>query len=271
MAFSVLIDAFRLVTAPRTSHAIYISDLVKSLSTLDEIKRLYLLMPRPSVNDRSYSEILKLDKVEGVWPTKECYPDRKFRSEIYWVQHVIPRLVQMITDSVDWYIAPYHHPPILLAKKIRVVTVIHDVCGLKSSAGFFKTKQGFYEHLLMFILTAVRSDVIIPISDYTKREFTTSFPFLRSRVSEVVYNCVRCETVDGALVEDTLNKYGLSRGKLFPGIWIARREKRFRFSHKGLQHLQSPWWAMRAGAYCSDRLPGYSGARVNREWNSRRG
>src|SRR5262249_13970109 len=227
MAFSVLIDAFRLVTAPRTSHAIYISDLAKSLSTLDEIKRLYLLMPRRSVNDPSYSEVLRLDKVDGVWPTEECYPDRRFRLEIYWVQHVIPRLVQTITDPVDWYIAPYHHPPILLPKKIRVATVIHDVCGLKSSAGFLKTKIGFYEHLIMFTLTAVRSDVIIPISDYTKREFTTSFPFLRSRVSDVVYNCVRCETVDGALVEDTLKKYGLSRGNYFLAFGLAGVRKGF--------------------------------------------
>ena len=240
MPFSVVIDGFRLVTAPRTSHATYIADLVECLSTLGAIKRVYLLLPRAPVNDPSCSKLIKLNKVEAVWQATKSYPERTFRSQIYWVQRVIPQLIQTIKDSVDCYIAPYHHPPILLPKKIRVVTVIHDVCGIKSSAGYYKTKKGFYQHLFMFALTAVRSDVIVPISNYTKREFSCSFPFLRSRVSEVVYNCLKCDTVDGTLVEKTLEKYRFRRENYFLAFGLPGLRK-------GLDLVLKAYSAYRAG------------------------
>ena len=64
MELSVAIDAFRLTTAPRTSHSTYITEMVKSLSQLDEICRLVLLVPRQPENNHDYSLLLKNKKVE---------------------------------------------------------------------------------------------------------------------------------------------------------------------------------------------------------------
>jgi glycosyltransferase involved in cell wall biosynthesis len=216
MGVSIGIDGFRLLTAPKTSHATYISDLVTSLSTVGEIDHLHLFIPRRPLKDSSFSELAKITKLECVWPEEECYPERSFRSQVYWVQYVIPRLVRVRASTIDCYIATYHHPPMFLPTNVRVVTVIHDVCGLRSSAGYSKMKKGFYQHLLMFILAGLRSDVLIPISHRTKTEFARSFPFLRRRISGVVYNSVKGKPVtDDFVAANILKKYGVYNKRYF--------------------------------------------------------
>ena len=140
---------------------------------------------------------------------------------------MIPALLRKLPAACNAYIAPYHHPPLLLPRSTRVVTVIHDVCGLKKTAGYVKTKKAYYEHLLMFCFAAIRSDVFVPISQFTKRQFTDAFPFLRERVSNVVYNNVKCETQDDRTADQILRKYGISRGTYFLAFGLPGLRKGF--------------------------------------------
>jgi len=76
-------------------------------------------------------------------------------------------------------------------------------------------KKDFYRHLLRFLIAIIRSNVFIPISEYTKKQFHKSFPFLTSRVSHVVYNGTSCKLVSEMTVEKTLRKFGLNRKPFF--------------------------------------------------------
>jgi glycosyltransferase involved in cell wall biosynthesis len=218
MALSVAIDAFRLVTDPRTSSAIYVSELVKSLSASPEVQKLYLLLPRRPGHDFIYDDLIRLEKVECIYPHHDVFPERGLVGQVNWIQWVILRLVQARLRSIDCYIAPYHHPPIFLPKRIRVVTVIHDLCGLRADCGYLKTKKGFYRHAFLFLMASMRSSVLIPISKYTKGQLEKQFPFLSGRVSNVVYNGVNCHPVSDLLLSQTLKRFALDRKRYFLGF-----------------------------------------------------
>jgi glycosyltransferase involved in cell wall biosynthesis len=218
MALSVAIDAFRLVAEPLTSGAIYVAELARSLSGLPEIQKLFLLLPREPGHDFIYKSLIALDNIEIICPKYNVFPERNFHSELYWIQLIIPSLLRPRVRSIDYYIAPYHHPPIFLPKKIRTITVIHDVCGLRPDCGSSKTKKGFYHHLLRFLVASIRSNLFITISEYTKKRFEKSFPFLSPRLSKVVYNGTNCKLVTDVTVNEILQKFGLYRKSYFLGF-----------------------------------------------------
>src|SRR5262249_42697728 len=212
------IDCFRLISDPLGSIASYLSEVVRSLCLQPRVRKLYLVLPRKPQRDFIHNKLAELNKVEFVYPAAELFPENSFLSEIYWVHVVVPTIVRKKIKSTNYYIAPYHHPPILLPKKISVVTVIHDLCGLRSDCGYRKTGRGFYEHLFRFLMASIRSDVLIPISHYTKSELGKSFPFLSSRISSVVHNGVSCQTLNETLFNNALRKYNLSQQRYFLGF-----------------------------------------------------
>lgn len=215
---SVAIDAFRLISEPRTSGAVYVAELVKSLSVLPDIKKLYLLVPKRPGSDFIYTELLNLKNVAFLYPANEVFPARNFRSQIFWIQKEIPHLIRQLSDTTNYYVAPYHHPPIILARGIRIVTIIHDLCGLEARCGYSKNKKGFYRHLMMFLIASIRSDCLIPISKYTQKQLLKHFPYVSSKVSNVVYNGVSSQYVGGKLVEEIIQRYSLDRKKYFIGF-----------------------------------------------------
>src|SRR5215510_9230970 len=132
MLFSVAIDGFRLITEPLGSIALYTSELVRSLCVLSEIQNLQIFLPRKPNHEFIYNKLLDFGNVEFIYPTNDVFPERSFRSEMFWIQLVIIYLIRTKCKSIDYYIAPYHHPPIFLSKTIRTITVIHDLCGLRA-------------------------------------------------------------------------------------------------------------------------------------------
>jgi glycosyltransferase involved in cell wall biosynthesis len=227
MGLSVAIDAFRLVAEPLTSGAVYASELARSLSILPEIERIYLLVPRKPGSDFIYADLLGLEKIEFVWPINEVFPERNFRSQSYWIQWVILHLVRTQLRSIDYYIAPYHHPPVLLRRKTNVITVIHDLCGLRTDCGYAKSKKAFYEHLFMLIIAWIGSGLLIPISKYTQEQLKKTFPFFGSRISNVVYNGVSARTVDSSVLTKILRKYDLTQKDYFLGFGTPGLRKGF--------------------------------------------
>lgn len=211
---SIAIDSFRLVSEPWTSGAIYVSELTESLAALPEVHELILFLPRRPQRDFVYEKLLDHEKVECVYPTDEAFPESGFRSQVGWIQKRIPRLVRSLGRNIDYFVAPYHHPPIFLPKEIEIVTVIHDLCGL--GIGYPKTRLGFYRHLSMLLTAYLRSDKVIPISEYTRAQLVGRFPGISSKVTAVVHNRVSHNRLaNSAVVEQILGKYGLDHKPYF--------------------------------------------------------
>lgn len=224
-SLSVAIDAYRLISEPLTSGAIYASELTQSLSGLPEIKELYLFVPSKPGEDFIYKTLLKNKKVKFIYPQTERFPAQRFRSQLQWIQIEIPRLIRNLHLGLDFYIAPYHHPPILLPKRIRVVTIIHDLCGL--GVGFPKTKKAFYHHVILFILASIRSDALIPISEFTKKQLQARIPFVANRVTNEVYNSVTTQLIDSKLAEEVCLKHGLKKFGYFLSFGAPNARKGF--------------------------------------------
>lgn len=212
------IDAFRLLADPLASIGVYVSELVQSLQRLPEVQKLYLLFPRKPEQNFTHQKLAELEKVEFLYPRKNFFPERNFSSEIYWTHFIVPSVIRANIKSPNYYLAPYHHPPIFLHRGIHVVTIVHDLCGLRADCGYRKTGRGFYQHLFRFAMAAIRSDRLVPISQYTKREFMTRFPFLAGKMSNVVYNGVSCQPVTNERLDETLRKYNLQGKAYFVGF-----------------------------------------------------
>jgi glycosyltransferase involved in cell wall biosynthesis len=218
MGFSIAIDGFRLISESRGSHGVYVSELVRSLSGSSEVEAVYLLLPRRVEDDFIHNNLTHLPNVHCVCPSYEVFPEKNLACQVFWIQWVIFRLIKTKLRSIDCYIAPYHHPPILLPKRISVITVIHDLCGLRADCGYLKTKIGFYRHLFLFLMASLRSNLLMPISKYTKQQLEEHFPFLCQRISKVVYNGVNCQPVSETLLRQVLEKFAVHHRKYFLGF-----------------------------------------------------
>jgi len=224
-SLSIAVDAYRLISEPLTSGAIYASELTQALSELPEVRELYLFVPSKPHEDFTYKPLLQNKKVKFIYPGTERFPARKLREQLHWIQIEIPSLIRNLNLDIDFYIAPYHHPPVLLPKRIRVVTIIHDLCGL--GVGFPKTKKAFYHHVMQFILSGLRSDTLIPISEFTKEQLQTRIPFVANRVTNAVYNSVTTQHVDSRLAEEVCLKHGLKKFGYFLGFGAPNARKGF--------------------------------------------
>jgi glycosyltransferase involved in cell wall biosynthesis len=225
MSFRIAVDSFRLVGEPRSSISVYVSELATSLATVAQVEKLYLLVPRKPGSDFQYSGLSAIGNVQFIYPERPHFPEKSFASQVSWVQWQIPRLIRTIDKPIDYFVAPYHHPPLHLSRKVRVVTVIHDLCGLEKDSGYPKTSKWFYRHLLMFLLAFLRSDRLIPISNYTRTRLIERFPFVSHRVSEVVYNCISSRPVEKEAVQNALKKHGLFGRPYFMSIGLLGRRK----------------------------------------------
>ena len=215
MALTVAIDAFRIVGEPLTSGAIYVAELVRALSELGEINKIYLLLPRRPNETFLYNDLIKLNKVEYLCPTKDVFPERGLHAQVFWIQWVIAGLIRTNLKTIDYYIAPYHHPPVCVRRRVQVITVVHDLCGLRADCGYVNTKKGFYKHLFLLLMASIRSNLIVPISRYTSEQLRVKFPFLVGRISTVVYNGINSRPVDDEVMLKVLENFGLRQNAYF--------------------------------------------------------
>lgn len=207
------IDAFRLVDEPGTSGATYVAALAKALAARREVGSVTLLVPRAPDASFSYEELYDHGRIGFVWPPTPTHPAAHFRGTVKWIQRTVPRLVRGL--EADWYLAPYHQTPVALPGRVRVLTVIHDVCGLLPSAGYRWNKRAPYRHLFNFLTALWRSDGLVYISNHTKSRFERLFPLATRKRSRVIFNQVGQPSrmvVDAA---KTLGDLGLERGAYF--------------------------------------------------------
>lgn len=205
---NISIDGFRLVAEPRTSGAIYVFELVQALTRLPEVSNIFLILPRILSEESEYSELLTTPKIQFIKSEVDVFPEKSYLRQMLWIQYWIPRLLRKSGIESAFYIAPYHHPPLILSRQTEVITVIHDLCGLQYS----KLKKGFYKHLGMLLISACRSDKIITISKYTQNELAHKFPWLRSRICGVVFNTRKSVSIEEHDVHLILKDMGCSYG-----------------------------------------------------------
>lgn len=210
---NIAIDAFRLVGNPYSSHAIYIYELVKSLLTNDEIAGVYMIVPERPHDHHLYDALAAQPKVSFVTPTNK-YIIKRFTHEVRWIQFGVIEALKIIPATIHYLICQYHQCPLRVSRKIKVVTIVHDLCGLNT---FFypRFKKGLYRHYTNFITSLIRTDLFIPISEFTKSELIRIFPSSRSRVARVVHNTLSIETVPDTVMSQTLVKYNLKPQSYF--------------------------------------------------------
>lgn len=209
----VAIDAFRLVDEPGTSGATYVTVLTKLLIGRPEVASVTLLVPREPDASFGYSELLDLDLVNFAWPRQAAYPSKDFRRTVKWIQITVPRLMRRV--KADWYIAPYHQAPVALPRSVRVLTVIHDVCGLLPSAGYRWDKKAPYRHLFNFLTGVWRSDAFVYVSGHTKSRFERLFPWTRRSISRVILNRLGSPSTSEAQAASSLEYLGHEPGSYF--------------------------------------------------------
>lgn len=204
---NIAIDAFRFVGNPYSSHAIYIYELVMSLLKNDEISTIYLIIPDKPQDHHMYDDLYGQSKVVFIQPD-HTYIIRRFVHELKWIQFGVVEALKKIPAPIQYLICQYHQCPLRVSREIKVITIVHDLCGLNT---FFypRLKKGLYRHYINFLMSLIRTDLFIPISEFTKSELIRIFPYSKSRISRVVHNNLSIATVSDQLMAETLSKYGL--------------------------------------------------------------
>jgi glycosyltransferase involved in cell wall biosynthesis len=181
----IAIDAFRLISEPRTSGAFVVYEIVQDLIKQESVRQVILLLPREPNREFLFQDLLSLDKISVLYPEKPHFPENNFRSTVKWIQFVIPNLIN--NTRITHLISPYHQTPILLSSSIRSITIIHDICGILPSAGYNYYKKSPYRHWFNFFTSIIRANAFVFISNYTKLQFEKHFPIVRKRPSVICY------------------------------------------------------------------------------------
>ncbi len=208
------IDAFRLVSEPKTSGAFVVSELVREISRHPNIKKIFLLVPEKPSSNFSFQDLLANNKIDILCPEKPCAPHRNFRNSLKWIQFEIPKLIKNV--EITHFLAPYHQAPIFLKHQIKVITIIHDICGILPSAGANYFKKSPYRHWINFFTALARSDAFIYDSEFTKSSFEHLFHSSKKKPCRVIYPKPTITPVsDKATIERLISQWGISYKEYF--------------------------------------------------------
>jgi glycosyltransferase involved in cell wall biosynthesis len=225
MSITIAIDAYKLDPVNRnTSGAKYIEELVNSLAINPNVKKVYLCVPSPPVEDiKSFYES---EKVKFIHPKRKYNPNKNYRNEFLWFQIGLLDTIREVKNEIQYFIFTYHQAAVFLDRKIKAITVIHDLCP-RDTFLYPKNKKGYYRHSLNYYSSLYRTDRFITISDFTRSEFLRIFPSAASRTSDTVYNKISCSPVSDREVDEVLEKYGLKKNSYFFSIGSMDKRKSF--------------------------------------------
>jgi glycosyltransferase involved in cell wall biosynthesis len=202
----IAIDAFRIVSEPNTSGAVYVSELAVALASDLSVTKIYLLFPIEPVD--SIKRIFQSNsKITILVDKKPLDPASSWTSQLIWIQYRVVLMLKNVTKEgeLDWFIAPYHQCPVFLTKNIKILTVIHDLCGLEASSGYPKNKIGYWRHWFNFLTARFRSNVFVAISNFTKDAFILTYKGVTSENVYRVCNSVNSIPLDLNLTREILN------------------------------------------------------------------
>lgn len=221
---TIAIDGFRAVMERYryTSGATYVHQLVRAFASDPRVDRILLLTPDDTGTPES--DVLANETKLTILSADVPYsPADGFWRQVKWIQVGLPRMLKQRASEIDVFIAPYHHTPAVTPRRIRIAAVVHDLCGL--GYGYPRTKYAFYRHLAMLASASLFADKVIPISEFTRREFLRRFRWARGRVTRPVYNGIDDAIVDDELTDLSLAEVGLRRKQYFYAMAAAHPRK----------------------------------------------
>lgn len=206
--YFIAIDAFRLITEPQGSISFVVSELVREIVKHPSIKKIILLLPSKPGSDFLFQDLISNEKIMPLFPEKSYFPAKNFRRTTLWIQFVLPKMIRHL--QITHFIAPYHQAPIFLRSRVKVITIIHDICGILPKAGYHYYKKAPYRHWFNFITALIRSNAFIYVSIHTKRAFEHLFPYAKRRKSSIIYpQPTITRSINSANIENSIAKWGL--------------------------------------------------------------
>ena len=168
------IDA-RFAIRNRRGMGSYVLNLVRNLAAIDRSNQ-YIL----------YTDTIDSDKLlpqTNNFETKILQP----ANYLLWEQLALPQ--QALKDNLDILHCTFNTAPLILDKKIRLITTIHDVMYLKpakelaDSTVMYQRLGRIYRSLIVS-KTIYKADRIITVSEFSKQDILSHFPTLDpSRIS----------------------------------------------------------------------------------------
>lgn len=189
-----MIDAFRLVCEKNTSGHVYVRELAISLVEMAAVSRVVLIVPKdPDSQVMSY-----FDGYDDISFHKESVgfdPAASWWQHTKWIQLHVARAIKSIQCFYAqvgelYFIAPYHQTPVSVSKSIRRLAVIHDLCGLDAASGYRRFSRPYLRHVFNFFTAIKYADILLPISDFTKKEMERCYPSSKVKLTSPAYNSV---------------------------------------------------------------------------------
>lgn len=158
------IDASRLTEHKRTGTGNYLYQVIKSLSLIDK-SNTYIVY---------FSENPSPEFIGDLFNQNPNFTHKTVKKVISWTQ--LSLAYNAMTDAVDVLFCSWHTIPILLAPKVKFVSVIHDM-QLKTASPIFT------------LLTIVLSSSVIAVSNSTRADILKYIPFAKHKI-RVIYEGV---------------------------------------------------------------------------------
>jgi len=176
--FRIAVDAHWLVCRPSSGISTYLRGLLNGWGESEEDLQVDLIVPfRPPPGSEA---LLNHPKFRLVFPDQPMDPIAAYRSQVYWQQFGVPRLVGR--ERPDVYLSPFHLTPLFM-QGIKMVSTIHDVCFF-SEPSF---SRGRWLHTAQLWSACVRATRLICISHATHRALAEWSPSIGGHAT-VVHN-----------------------------------------------------------------------------------
>ena len=174
----ISIDAHWLVCHPNSGISTYLRGLLNGWLQTGETLHADLIVPFLPPAGRE--PLFDHPSFRLVHPAAALNPIANLRSQLYWQQIALPRLVRQ--HPPDVYLSPFHLTPLWLPG-IKVVSTIHDLCFL----GEPRLSRGRLLHSAQVLTAGLKAARLICISQATQRALAAWSPRL-ARKSTVVHN-----------------------------------------------------------------------------------
>ncbi|WIG69273.1 glycosyltransferase family 4 protein [Photobacterium damselae] len=125
----------------------------------------------------------------------------------YWEQYILPFLSKQ--SGAEYLICPYNTGPLYLNKDVKLILVIHDLIFLRDfkelplSISIYQSLGRLYRR---FIVPKViqKADVIISVSEYTKKEIQEKYPDIKN--IHVIPNAISEKWINQKIIDINLRE-----------------------------------------------------------------
>jgi glycosyltransferase involved in cell wall biosynthesis len=186
----------RLIGKKRTGDEAVFFNLVKNLAKTDAVNDYFL-----------FTDIIDAESLKSLKERLEIKEKKNFKivsllaaNKFIWNFWTLPKYLQK--NPLDIYETQYI-TPFFVSKKIKIVTIIHDI-----SFNFFPQFIKFLDLLFLKILIPIslkRADAVVAVSKFTKNEIIKYYKIPEGKIF-VIYNALAEEFLTADIDENKLEK-----------------------------------------------------------------